>query len=184
MQVFWSDKVELGKVRLNNVNGDKEEGEEGDERNTVLHQLPDIEQPSEKTRLIADDILVALGDQHSQPFYALVAAKNPRKRYPPKALRDKTREDALTRKGLYQRNEGIRYRCAPKERDVVAYFAEERPVPDITQPAATARLASPPLLRFPAGPSPVFRAVPGRVRFSMFGAASFLTALLPLPASS
>ena len=67
----------LGKVRLNNVNGDKEGGEEGDERKTVLHQLPDIEQPSEETRLITDDILAALGDQHSQPFYALVAAKIP-----------------------------------------------------------------------------------------------------------
>jgi hypothetical protein len=33
--------------------------------------------PSEETKLITDDILVALGDQHSQPFYALVAAKIP-----------------------------------------------------------------------------------------------------------
>jgi hypothetical protein len=67
----------LGKVRLNNVNGTKEEREGNDERKTVLHQLPNVEQPSEDTRLIADDILVALGDQHSQPFYALVAAKVP-----------------------------------------------------------------------------------------------------------
>jgi hypothetical protein len=67
----------LGKVRLNNVNGTKEEREESDERKTVLHQLPNIERPSEETRLITDDILVALGDQHSQPFYALVAAKIP-----------------------------------------------------------------------------------------------------------
>jgi hypothetical protein len=43
----------------------------------LLHQLPNIEQPSEEARLIANDILVALGDQHSQPFYALVAAKIP-----------------------------------------------------------------------------------------------------------
>jgi hypothetical protein len=43
----------------------------------VLHQLPTIERPSEETRLIIDDILAALGDQHSQPFYALVAAKIP-----------------------------------------------------------------------------------------------------------
>jgi hypothetical protein len=67
----------LGKVRLNNVNGTKEEREESDERKTALHQLPNIERPSEETRLITDDILVALGDQHSQPFYALVAAKIP-----------------------------------------------------------------------------------------------------------
>ena len=67
----------LGKVRLNNVNGTKEEEEGSDERKTVLHQLPNLEQPSEKTSLIIDDILVALGDQHSQPFYALVAAKVP-----------------------------------------------------------------------------------------------------------
>jgi hypothetical protein len=69
----------LGKVRLNNVNGTKEEREGGDEPKTVLHQLPNLEQPSEKTSLIADDILVALGDQHSQPFYALVAAKRSQK---------------------------------------------------------------------------------------------------------
>jgi hypothetical protein len=67
----------LGKVRLNNVNVAKEEGEEDDERKTMLHQLPNIERPSEETRLITDDILAALGDQHSQPFYALVAAKIP-----------------------------------------------------------------------------------------------------------
>jgi hypothetical protein len=67
----------LGKVRLNNVNVTKEEREEDDERKAVLHQLPNIERPSEATKLITDDILVALGDQHSQPFYALVAAKVP-----------------------------------------------------------------------------------------------------------
>jgi hypothetical protein len=67
----------LGKVRLNNVNGTKEEREGNDERKTVLHQLPNLEQSSEETRLIADDIVVALGDQHSQSFYALVAAKVP-----------------------------------------------------------------------------------------------------------
>jgi hypothetical protein len=70
-------EVRLGKVRLNNVNGTKEERRESDERKTVLHQLPNREQSSEETGLITDDILVALGDQHSQPFYALVAAKVP-----------------------------------------------------------------------------------------------------------
>jgi hypothetical protein len=67
----------LGKVRLNNVNGTKEEKEGNDERKTVLHQFPNIERSSEETRLITDDILATLGDQHSQPFYALVAAKIP-----------------------------------------------------------------------------------------------------------
>src|SRR5918994_3830409 len=67
----------LGKVRLNNVNGTKEEREEGDEPKTALHTLPNLEQEREKTNLIADDILAALGDQHSQPFYALVATKIP-----------------------------------------------------------------------------------------------------------
>ena len=67
----------LGKVRLNNVNGTKEEREGGDEPKTALHRLPNLEQAFEETSLIADDILAALGDQHSQPFYALVAAKIP-----------------------------------------------------------------------------------------------------------
>jgi hypothetical protein len=67
----------LGKVRLNNVNGTKEEKEEGDEPKTALHRLPNLEQEREETRLIVDDILTALGDQHSQSFYALVAAKIP-----------------------------------------------------------------------------------------------------------
>jgi hypothetical protein len=67
----------LGKERLNNVNGTKEERERSDEPKTALHRLPNLEQPSEKTSLIADDILAVLGDQHSQPFYALVAGKIP-----------------------------------------------------------------------------------------------------------
>jgi hypothetical protein len=67
----------LGKVRLNNVNGTKEKREEDDEPKTALHRLPNLEQEIEETKLIADDILAALGDQHSQPFYALVAAKIP-----------------------------------------------------------------------------------------------------------
>jgi hypothetical protein len=67
----------LGKGRLNNVNGTKEEGEEGDEPRTALHRVPNLEQELEETKLIADDILAALGDQHSLPFYTLVAAKIP-----------------------------------------------------------------------------------------------------------
>jgi hypothetical protein len=55
----------LGKVRLNNVNGTKEEREEINEHKTVFHQLPNIEGLSEEIRLITDDILIALDDQHS-----------------------------------------------------------------------------------------------------------------------
>ena len=110
----------LGKVRLNNVNGAKEEKEGNDERKTVLHQLPNLEQPSEETRLITDDILVALGDQHSRSVYALVAAKIPESVIRQKLSEIKLREDALTCKGVYQRDDGIRYRRAPKERNVFA----------------------------------------------------------------
>jgi hypothetical protein len=38
-------------------------------------QLPNLEQSNEETRLITDDILAMLGDQLSQPFYALVAKR-------------------------------------------------------------------------------------------------------------
>jgi len=44
---------------------------------TYLRKLPDLDQPKEKTKLIAQDIYQALGDKHSQGFYYLVAAKVP-----------------------------------------------------------------------------------------------------------
>ena len=42
-----------------------------------LHLLPDIRSEQEHIHLIADDILVALGDQQSTRFYQLVARKIP-----------------------------------------------------------------------------------------------------------
>jgi len=44
---------------------------------TDLRKLADIEQPKEKTKDVANNILSQLGDTHSQGFYYLVAAKVP-----------------------------------------------------------------------------------------------------------
>src|SRR4030095_4340090 len=62
--------------------------EENREKNTVngvgkgggksaLQKLPDLEEPLEKTEYIAEQILNELGDERSQRFYHLVAAKIP-----------------------------------------------------------------------------------------------------------
>jgi hypothetical protein len=67
----------LGKVSINNVNGTIEEEKKDSEPKTSLHKLPNLEQDREETKLIADDILAALGDQHSLSFYTLVAMKIP-----------------------------------------------------------------------------------------------------------
>src|SRR5687768_9419016 len=42
-----------------------------------IQQLPDMDQPKEKTAYIAQYVLDELGDQQSRKFYALVAAKIP-----------------------------------------------------------------------------------------------------------
>jgi hypothetical protein len=120
----------LGKVRLSNVNGTKEEKEGSDERKTLLHQLPNIEQPSEETRLIANDILVALGDQHSQTFLCSRGCEDPRKCYSPETCGDKTREDTLTSKSVYQRNEEPRRHHAPKAKGVCGLVVQTPPVSD------------------------------------------------------
>lgn len=70
-------EVRLGKVSINNVNGTKEEGRKNNERKTALHELPNLERDREEINLIADDIVAILGDQHSRPFYTLVAMKIP-----------------------------------------------------------------------------------------------------------
>lgn len=70
-------EVRLGKVRYNNVNVDKEEKPQHNEPKTPLYKLPNPKQTNEETNLIADDILSALGDKHSLPFYTLVATKSP-----------------------------------------------------------------------------------------------------------
>jgi hypothetical protein len=60
-----------------NVNADKEKGEIAAENKTDLRSLPDIDQPKEKTKYLTEQIATELGDQHSQAFYYLVAAKVP-----------------------------------------------------------------------------------------------------------
>ena len=44
---------------------------------SALQRLPDLEEPPEKTEYVAKQILKALGDEQSQRFYHLVAAKIP-----------------------------------------------------------------------------------------------------------
>lgn len=55
--------------------------EENREINTVngspILNLPDLDQPAEKTEFILQEILAAMGDKHSEQFYRLVAAKVP-----------------------------------------------------------------------------------------------------------
>lgn len=46
-------------------------------KSTLIHELPDLDQPKEKRNYIAQSILDALGDQQSLPFYRLVASKIP-----------------------------------------------------------------------------------------------------------
>jgi hypothetical protein len=56
----------------NTVNGVVKGGEK-----SALQKLPDLREPSEKTEYVAEQILKALGDEQSQKFYHLVAAKIP-----------------------------------------------------------------------------------------------------------
>lgn len=65
-----------------NVNGGKQAGtahtwEAPAADRTDLRRLPDLDQEREATQAVADVILGALGDRHSQAFYYLVAAKVP-----------------------------------------------------------------------------------------------------------
>ena len=46
-------------------------------RRSPLHRLEDRNQPVALANLIAEDILAALGDKHSEAFYRLVARKVP-----------------------------------------------------------------------------------------------------------
>jgi hypothetical protein len=72
-------QTEINNLNNVNVNADKERegGYQEQEPKTDLRKLPDLDQPKEKTKLIAEDIYRALGDKHSQGFYYLVAAKVP-----------------------------------------------------------------------------------------------------------
>jgi hypothetical protein len=56
----------------NTVNGVVKGGEK-----SALQQLPDLGDPPEKTEYVAQQILKELGDEKSQRFYHLVAAKIP-----------------------------------------------------------------------------------------------------------
>jgi len=56
-----------------NVNADFENRTQ----KTDLRKLPNIEQDTEKTKYIAEEIVSCLGDKHSQAFYYLVSAKIP-----------------------------------------------------------------------------------------------------------
>jgi hypothetical protein len=67
----------LGKVSINNVNDTKEEGRKNNGRKTALHELPSLEREREEVKLITDDIVAVLGDEHSRQFYTLVAMKIP-----------------------------------------------------------------------------------------------------------
>ena len=60
------------KINIKTVNGVVK----GREKNT-LQKLPDLGEPPEKTEYIAEQILKELGDEQSQRFYHLVAAKIP-----------------------------------------------------------------------------------------------------------
>jgi DNA-binding Lrp family transcriptional regulator len=64
------DTVLQETVRQATVNGNKK---------TCLEELPDLDQPKEKREYVAQFILDALDDEHSYPFYLLVAAKVPEK---------------------------------------------------------------------------------------------------------
>lgn len=49
----------------------------GNKTKSPVSQLPSIERAPEESDLITSDILAALGDEHSEAFYRLVAAKIP-----------------------------------------------------------------------------------------------------------
>jgi hypothetical protein len=60
------------KINTNTVNGVVKGGEK-----SALQHLPDLGDPPEKTEYVAQQILKELGDEQSQRFYHLVAAKIP-----------------------------------------------------------------------------------------------------------
>ena len=69
------DETSLG--RKSHQAAPMEEVRKARESKTMLHDLPNLDQPSEKTDYIASEILAVLGDANSKPFYRLVAAKIP-----------------------------------------------------------------------------------------------------------
>jgi hypothetical protein len=72
-----NNQTKIHNIHTVNVNADKEKGEMAAEDKTDLRKLPDIDEPKEKIKYLAEEIAAELGDQHSQAFYYLVAAKVP-----------------------------------------------------------------------------------------------------------
>jgi hypothetical protein len=70
-------QTEINNLNNVNVNADKEKEGIAAEDKTDLRKLPDLDQPKEKTKYLTENIAALLGDQHSQAFYYLVAAKVP-----------------------------------------------------------------------------------------------------------
>jgi hypothetical protein len=70
---YTTQDTVLQEIVNNTVNGVVKGGIE----KSVLQQLPDLGEPQEKTEYVAKQILRELGDEKSQRFYHLVAAKIP-----------------------------------------------------------------------------------------------------------
>jgi gamma-glutamylcyclotransferase (GGCT)/AIG2-like uncharacterized protein YtfP len=70
-------QTEIYNLNNVNVNAHKEKGEIAAVDKTDLRKLPDIDQPKEKTKYLAEEIAVELNDNHSQAYFYLVAAKVP-----------------------------------------------------------------------------------------------------------
>ena len=69
---YTAQETVLQETVINTVNGVVKGGEK-----STLQQLPDLGEPPEKTEYVAQQILKELGDEQSQRFYHLVAAKIP-----------------------------------------------------------------------------------------------------------
>ena len=69
---YTTQETVIQETVTNTVNGVVK----GEEKST-LQQLPDLGEPPEKTQYVAHQILKELGDEKSQRFYHLVAAKIP-----------------------------------------------------------------------------------------------------------
>ena len=70
---YTTQETVIQETVINTVNGVVKGGME----KSVVQQLPDLGEPPEKTEYVAKQILKELGDEKSQKFYHLVAAKIP-----------------------------------------------------------------------------------------------------------
>jgi hypothetical protein len=70
---YTTQETVIQETVINTVNGVVKGGME----KSVMQQLPDLGEPLEKTEYVAKQILKELGDEKSQKFYHLVAAKIP-----------------------------------------------------------------------------------------------------------